>query len=262
MGKYSLSKKMRIKFFLKYAIITLLALLLIFQTFILIEMFLSNWKEWFIYIDVSFVVVLFILIYCLYDKIKISDTNDFHNLFQEVYKLFEEGMSDLRYSEYITWVSRELFDTYLNKSSNLLEEDQEELNTLILLLRPVEYGLCTAFFHKDSFTSMCKELIYCNNNKVEIIQKYYSSINNENKQKLSYFKKTLFKKNVILSFLIIVLHLIAVLIPYNKSGQLDMYEIIRNILFYLPPDILAFWAYKSKDNKTSDSDDVEKNKLN
>ena len=134
MGKYSLSKKMRIKFFLKYAIITLLALLLIFQTFILIEMFLSNWKEWIVYIDVFFVVLLSILIYCFYDKIKISDPDDFQNLFQEVYNLFEEGMKDLRYSEYITWVSRELFDTYLNKNSNLSKEEQEELNTLILLV--------------------------------------------------------------------------------------------------------------------------------
>lgn len=134
MGKYSLSKKMRIKFFLKYAIITLLALLLIFQTFILIEMFLSNWKEWIVYIDVFFVVLLSILIYCFYDKIKISDPDDFQNLFQEVYNLFEEGMNDLRYSEYITWVSRELFDTYLNKNSNLSKEEQEELNTLILLV--------------------------------------------------------------------------------------------------------------------------------
>ena len=243
MGKYSLSKKMRIKFFLKYAIITLLALLLIFQTFILIEMFLSNWKEWIVYIDVFFVVVLFILIYCLYDKIKISDTNDFHNLFQEVYKLFEEGMSDLRYSEYITWVSRELFDTYLNKSSNLSKEDQEELNTLILLLRPNEYGLCTAFYHKNTFLTMCKELTNGENSRVEIIRKYYYCINNESRQKYHYFNGVLFDKNILAYLSILVIHVLAALIPYDQSGQIGFNEVVRNLMLYLPNDTLVILVY-------------------
>lgn len=243
MEKYSLSEKFRIKFFLKYAIITLLILLLIFQIFILIEMFLSNWREWFVYIDVSFVVLLFILIYCLYDKIKISDTDELNNLFPEVYGLFEEEMSDLRYSEYITWVSRELFDTYLNKSSNLSNEENEELNTLILLLRPVEYGLCTAFFHKNTFIKMCKELTKNENNKVKIIQEYYFLIVNEKKQKYCYFNGLLFDKNILAYLLILAIHFIAAFIPYGQSGQIVINETIRNVMLYLPNDILVILVY-------------------
>ncbi len=162
-----------------------------------------------------------------------------------IYSLFsEENLSDFSYYEYIIWLSWGVIKEY-----NYGEFD-EEINLLKLYLDGNVKS--KAYICKDDFKKVCKILSGLTDKRDRCD---YLSRRLEEKFNISFKNSKLLNllkdKNIITYCVIILLHLIACFLP-DEINNFSL-EKIKNVLFYIPGDILVILIYKGfiqeSDNK-------------
>lgn len=236
----SFIKKINKRFYLKYLILIMLVIGIVFVliSYVIAIMELEIGKRLlcesflFLFLSVEWAFV--------FDKINIYSNILKKDIIDEyLHFLGSNHMSDIKYSEVITWFSRWNHNSYLQKN-NYEQESNNIILKLELLLRPNEKGLCKAYYHKNIFKELCKEIYNkSDTDKVNAIINLAEELENTPPEKYKLFSLVL-DHNILTYFIIICVHIVASVLVSDFCIK----DFMGNLLFYLPSDILIILVYK------------------
>lgn len=248
-----ISKNLKKRFILKYSALAFLGITMLNGIFLIISRIieeLSNKPG--IYTSIfmgamffSLIVgmILAIVYQRIYDRnllIKKLEKNhtaeDVNEFIEEYLSIFVNSkMGYIRYSEYIFWFSREICSIHLHNDFG-----EEYIHSLYHGLRCNDKGVNIAGLHKDSFISLCKNILGNPEigNKNIYIYKSFCSMEKEKKQIGEWFVIAL-DQNKLYYYLIIIAHIAGCLFIGGR-----LWEIIGNLLLALPGDVLMILIYK------------------
>ncbi len=234
-----ISKKIKQKYYCKY--ITLLFLLILYVALfgIIITQFVRKdlFLIFYIFFIIDFIISVFLtnIYYKLFKLPKIENIN----ILIMYIDFFKPEISDLLYTETVTWFSHLIKDAYIKPNECKTTEFSNYINRLYLILRPNDLGLCEATKRKSSFISLCKKII-----DKESIDEDITNFKNKPCEKYHYIN-IVHDKNIIIYALFLPIHTFACfLITKGSCSTFNAYIFFGNLLLYIPTDILAILIYK------------------
>lgn len=186
----------------------------------------------------------------LIEKLEKNHTaEDINEFIKEYISIFVNSkMGYIRYSEYIFWLSREIRFIHLHNDFG-----EEYIHSLYHGLRCNDKGINIAGLHKNSFISLCKNIL--ENPEIRNINTYiYESFCSMEKEKKQ-MGQLVIVIDPLLSYywLIVMAHILACLF-ISKGLQ----ETVGNLLLNLPADFLLIYTYirgrKSKKDRKMDKE--------
>ena len=235
----NINQKIKQKFYCKYITLFFLLLLYIPLLGIVITQFVR--KDLFPIAYTFFIIdfIISIILTSVYYKLfKLPKIEDF-NMLVEYMNFFKSGTSDLLYTEAITWFSHLVKEAYIKPNQCKSDEFNEYINSLYLVLRPNDIGLCEAAKRKSSFVVLCTKAI-----NEENIAEDISSFKNTPTEKYHYIN-FIHDKNIIIYALFLPIHTFACfLITKGTCSTFNAFTFFGNLLLYIPTDILAILVYK------------------
>lgn len=234
-----ISKKIKQKYYCKY--ITLLFLLILYVPLfgIIITQFVRKdlFLIFYIFFIIDFIISIF-LTNIYYKLFKLPEIEDINILIMYI-KFFKPEISDLLYTEAVTWFSHLIKDVYIKPNECKSKELNSHVNSLYLILRPNDLGLCEATKRKSSFISLCKKII-----DNESIDKDIANFKNKPCEKYHYIN-IVHDKNIIIYTLFLPIHtFVCFLITKGSCNTFNAYIFLGNLLLYIPTDMLAIFIYK------------------
>lgn len=175
----------------------------------------------------------------IHDRISLFRYYPSDERLQYFFEYFKNNVSDLKYTEIITWISR-----WIHHYFRFDNKQNEKIKKLELLLRPENNGLCLAIYHKNEFIYLCKKICECNDDNyiIKSITETYDIMRSKEKEKYrpihNFLRIMLLDKNILWYILIIILHFIGCIL-ISETPRL----IIGNLLLYLPGDALLLLIY-------------------
>lgn len=247
----NLKKTLKRKFYLKY--FTLVFLLLLYVPIIGLIVTQFAYKDYFMHFFITFIVMfaIAILLNIIYEKRfglpQISNIRDLTNYLEY---FSSSTISDLEYTESITWFSRIIHSAYLQKAETQ-DIFTEIINKLHLILRPQNNDrLCIAFKHKKSFIKLSQDL--CNSSDdMQTLDFNINAILDEEPEKYKFIKITL-DKNILFYLLLFPIHIFGCfLLTKSDNKTFNVTAFVANLALYIPADILAILIYTGfiKDTK-------------
>ncbi len=175
----NLSQTLKHKYHIKYFTLLCLILLYIPLTGIIITQFILT--KYSIHFVIAFLVLFAfdVLLIIIYEKcFSLHPINNLEDLKSYLNYFAFCQISDLEYSETITWLSIALHSAYLQKT-DVQDEFTNIINKLDLILRPQEnVKLCIASKHKKSFIKLSRDL--CNSfDNMQLFDTNINTIQNE-----------------------------------------------------------------------------------
>lgn len=235
----NLIKRINKRFLLKYMIFCMLimGMILVVTGYVLAFIF-KEIGNYVIYYAFAFLLVSVEWAF-LFDKLNIYTALSKYDILNQYILFFAKSkISNTKYIEIITWFSR-----WNHKNFRLKNDYEQEVDKVItkleLLLRPNDNGFCLASRHKNTFLKLCAKLEKCETEeKMKEIENAVNEMEKNLPEKYRFFSLGL-DHNILIYLSIIAFHISAsILISDNIKN------IIGNILFYIPSDILVILVYK------------------
>jgi len=236
----NLAKRINGKFKCKYIILIELLFLLLLSILFMIIQFISPIICIYLMISILWGFLIAFFLIRRYEKIDLTLEIPEKKSINEFLLFFsKENMSYFRYTEIITWFA--MWIHQYAKSNISDEETCELISKLNLILRPYENRLCLAIYHKKEFINLCIELSKEKDfkEKQKDILSSFDRMELNKPEEYRYFNSLILEKSILVYILIIIFHIVAAILV---SGQ-DIKNIIGNLFFYLPGDVLLILIY-------------------
>lgn len=148
----------------------------------------------------------------------------------------------LNYTETITWFSRIVHSSYLQKVDTQ-NNFTEIINKLHLILRPENNNrLCIALKHKKSFIKLSHDLLNAPDD-MKRLDANIETIKNEEPEKYKFIESFL-DRNILLYLSLFPIHIfVCLLLSKTESSSFNVITFIGNLTLYIPADILAILVY-------------------
>lgn len=240
------NKRINKKFILKYVIMCMLiiGMILVISSYILAIKFI----EMGFYLITGSFVFLFVTVEWafIFDRINIYSDFSKDNIVKQYISFFaKKEMSSFKYLDIITWFSRWNHKYFRSRDNN--QEIDQLIIKLELCLRPCYNGLCLASRHKNVFLHLCDKIKYCQfEEQLKLIENVSREMENNPPEKYRIFSLGL-ERNILIYMSILILHVVASILI---DGGIK--NIIGNILFYIPSDVLVILVYKGIINEKED----------
>lgn len=239
----NIKKTLKQKFCLKY--LTLVFLLLLYVPIIGLIVTQFAYKDYFTHVFIAFIAmfVIAMLLILVYEKrYALPPISNIRTLASYLEYFSTSTISDLEYTETITWFSQILHSAYIQKTDSQ-DAFTKTINKLHLILRPQDNDkLCIAFKHKQSFIKLSQDL--CNSfDDMQSLDANIYAIQNEEPEKYKYIKFTL-DKNILFYLLVFPIHIFGcLLLAKSENSTFNLTVFIANLALYIPADLLAILIY-------------------
>lgn len=239
----NLEKTLKRKFYLKQFTLILLTLLYIPVIGLIVTQFI--YKEYFIHIFIIFIVmfVITMILILIFEKVyALPPINNMQDLTIYLKYFSSSKISDLEYTETITWFSHKIHSTYIQKAETE-NTFTDTINKLYLILRPQNNDrLSIAFKHKKSFIKLSQEL--CNSSDmIKILDDNIFTISNEKPEQYKFIKITLDKNILFYLFLFLIHTFGCFLLVKSENNNFDITAFIANLCLCIPTDLLLILVY-------------------
>jgi len=239
----NITKLIKHKFIIKY--ITLFVLLSLFIPLIgilITEFILTQYST---YCLIAFIIIFLLAIFLMtiYEKKYSLPKIESLQTIDDYLSYFSSAqISDLEYSESITWFSHLMRSAYLKKHEKT-DDYVTLVNTLYRILRSEkDSNLCIALNHKNSFIKLAKDLL--ENNNIQVLEKHIEKIIYEEPETYKYLHITL-DKGILWYIAVFPTHLLACIFLAGFGGESFHWNVLLgNILLCLPTDVIAILVYK------------------
>lgn len=239
----NIEKTLKRKFHLKYFTLAFLLLLYVPIIGLIVTQFV--YKDYFTHAFITFIVmfVISILLILVYEKrYALPSINNICTLESYLEYFSTSTISDLEYTETITWFSQILHSVYIQKTESQ-DIFTETINKLHLILRPQDNDkLCIAFKHKKSFIKLSQD--FCNSSDdMQSLDANIEAIQNEEPEKYKFIKFTL-DKNILFYLLLFPVHIFGCfLLAKSENNTFNLTTFTANFVLYIPADLLAILIY-------------------
>ena len=247
----NLIKHIKNKYHFKYFTLIFSLLLYIPVIGLVITQFIA--KNYFLHCFVIFIImfIVAIILNIIYEKkYVLPPINNKEDLKNYIQYFSTSKISDLEYTESITWFSRLIHNSYL-QTRDIDDDFTSIINTLHLILRPQNNtGLCIAINHKDAFIKLSKDLYKSFDSKTLISN--IETLQNQTPQKYRFIHLTL-DKNILIYLLFFPVHILGCfLLTKDSDNTFKTNVFIGNLLLYIPSDILILLIYIGVVKNTQD----------
>lgn len=188
--------------------------------------------------------------YLYVNKTPLPDISTIEQIRKYLEYFSNPNIKPLKYGDTIIWFSQLVRFQFLQKTERNIEEETgytDLVNILHQIMKPDEYGLCSAYYHQKSFAELSDKIVKVILNKN--IQNKLSDINDEidQIQNLNIEKKPKLKKdkNMIYYGTLVVAHIGGCLLLAGiVSGNFSPSIFWGNLFLYIPADIGLIIIYK------------------
>ena len=249
--------------FLKRFIVKYAALILLFASFIplllsLISLYFRITKlfpfSYLIFIIMVVLALILVALFLKYKGLRLPQIDNKQDLYTYLEFFRSEKLKDYKYTEYITWFSWLLKDTFHSEEYYFEQNETDDLDSLLskiysfTLRNENPDSLSYAAYRREAFNELSEKIIN-NTYKNEDFTDFYK----KEKTTESFKFKIVFEKEILIYVAVFILHIVADFFLSIENKQFDVKTLtdnfnwnsfIGNFLLTVPTDIVAIGVYR------------------